>query len=242
MMERRSFPPRVSVRRRAFALLALPAVAALLGGGALSTASAASDKDDGDTTGLPAVPGPAALPPSYTDCAGSKISQPFALWGDTADYVEVANGGFDLGLAGWALRGRTESARVVPTWRGPVLEASRGVKIVSPHICFDETRPHARMLTRLVGDNEAKGKVEVEVHYRKLVGTGIEQLDVGSFNKEDAARYWTASPRMGTPLGIIRKIVRPDENGNRWFRYEFRVKGGALWQFDELFVDPRRRN
>jgi hypothetical protein len=47
---------------------------------------------------------------------------------------------------------------------------------------------------------------------------------------------------MGTPLGIIRKIVRPDESGNRWFRYEFRVKGGALWQFDELWVDPRRRN
>jgi hypothetical protein len=238
MMERRTFPRRGSVIRRAFALLTLPAVTALLATGALSPASAAT-KDDGDTAGLPAIPD---LPPSYTDCAGSKISQPFALWGDTDDYVEVANGGFDLGLAGWALRGRTESARVVPTWRGPVLEASRGVKIVSPPICFDETRPHARMLTRLVGDSEANGKVEVEVHYRKLTGFGIEQLDVGSFNKDQAARFWTASPRMGTPLGIIRKIVRPDENGHRWFRYEFRVKGGALWQFDDLFVDPRRRN
>lgn len=239
-MERRSFPQRVSVIRGAVALFVLPAVAALFGVAGLSPASAA--KDGGDPAALPAVPGPGILPPAYTDCAGSKVSQPFALWGDPADYVEVPNGSFDLGLAGWALRGNEDAARVVPTFRGLVLEAGKGVKIVSPPICFDETRPHARMLARLVGDNGAAGRVEVEVHYRKLTGVGIEQLDVGTFSHEDASRTWTASPRMGTPLGVIRKIVRPDIFGHRWFRYEFRLKGGAIWQFDDLFVDPRRRN
>ena len=227
---------------RVFALAAA-VVTALLALGSLSPA-AASDADGttGETPDVPVLPGPGILPPSYTDCLGSKISQPFLPWGDIDEYVEVANGGFNLGLAGWTLRGNTNAAQVVPTWRGLVLQAGKGVKVVSPPICFDETRPHARMLTRLVGDEAEKGKVEVEVHYRKLVGTGIEQLDVGSFGQEDASRTWAPTPRMGTPLGVIRKIVRPDANGHRWFRYEFRIKGQALWQFDDLFVDPRRRN
>lgn len=237
MRERRSFPVDAPTPARVLALTAALIATALFAFGPLSPAAASGTDDTAD---VPAVPGP-DLPPSYTDCVGSKVSQPFLLWGDVDLYVEVANGGFDLGLAGWTLRGNTNAAQVVPTFRGLVLQAGKGVKIVSPPICFDETRPHARMLTRLVGD-PAGGKVEVEVHYRKLAGIGIEQVDVGSFNTDDAARTWTASPRMGTPLGVIRKIVRPDANGHRWFRYEFRVKGKALWQFDDLFVDPRRRN
>ena len=220
------------------------ALMTLLALGSLSPAMASATDDDDDTPDIPVVPvipDLENLPPRYTDCVGSEISQPFLLWGDVDLYVEVPNGGFELGLTGWTLRGNTNAAQVVPTWRGLVLQAGKGVKVVSPPICFDETRPHARMLTRLVGD-EAKGKVEVEVHYRKLDGDGIEQIDVGSFSTDGTTRTWTASPRMGTPLGVIRKIVRPDANGHRWFRYEFRIKGKALWQFDDLFVDPRRRN
>ena len=195
----------------------------------------------GSEESLPLPVGPDALPPAYTDCAGSKTSQPFLAWGDVDEYVEVANGSFDLGFAGWTLQGGTAAARVVPTFRGMVLEAGKNTKITSPRICFDETRPHARMLTRLIGD-EDKGAVQVQLRYRKLHGVGLERIDLGGFNHDDSSRIWTASPRMGTPLGVIRKIVEPDENGNRWFQYRFRVKGKATWQFDDLFVDPRRRH
>lgn len=209
-----------------------------------------SDKSDqpdkpGDDSGSGSTPIPGglnALPPRYTDCEGSKVSQPFLLWGDIAEYVEVANGSFDLGFAGWELKGKTDAARLVPTYRGVVLQAGEGVKVLSPPICFDETRPHARMLTRIVGGDDEQGKVEVEVHYRKLTGNGIKQIDVGEFNQDQSSTLaWTASPRMGTALGAVRKIVRPDANGHRWFQYEFKIKGKALWQFDDLFVDPRRR-
>jgi hypothetical protein len=195
----------------------------------------------GSEESLPLPGGPGALPPAYTDCAEAKVSQPFLAWGDVAEYVEVANGSFDLGMAGWTLQGKSTAARVAPTFRGLVLEAGKNTKIVSPPICFDETRPHARMLTRLVGD-EAKGAVAVQLRYRKLHGVGLERIDLGHFDQDDSSRLWTASPRMGTPLGVIRKIVKPDENGNRWFQYRFRVKGKATWQFDDLFVDPRRRH
>lgn len=227
--------------RRLFVVPAALLASALLAVVSLAPASAAgTDPDAVDPAGPTVVQGP-PLPAGLNDCAGAVTTQHFLYWGDTDEYVEVANGGFDLGLAGWTLRGKTDAVEIVPTFRGLVMQAAKGVKIVSPPICFDETRPHARMLTRLVGD-PAPGKVAVEVHYRKYAGVGIEQVDVGSFNHETARRVWSPSPRMGTPLGVIRKLVRPDANGHRWFRYEFRVKGKALWQFDDLFVDPRRRN
>lgn len=211
------------------------ALGAALIAGLLPAFAAGSEKTPSPSAG------PDALPPAYTDCAEAKVSQPFLFWGDVAEYVEVANGSFELGLAGWTLQGKTAAARIAPTFRGLVLEAGKNTKITSPPICFDETRPHARMLTRLVGE-EAKGTVEVQLRYRKLHGVGLERIDLGSFDEDDSARIWTASPRMGTPLGVIRKIVKPDESGNRWFQYRFRVKGKAIWQFDDLFVDPRRRH
>ena len=210
------------LRRR----LAGPAlICALATGAALSGQASASPND---------------LPPAYTDCEPAKTAQPFAPWGDFNEYAEVVNGGFEDGLTGWETKGKEPA--VVETDRGAVLQVSGGTKVLSPSICFDETRPHARMFTRILEGERMTGKVEVEVHYDRVKG-GVKKIDVGSFDQDaSSTTEWTPSPELKTALSGVRKHVEPDENGNRWFQFEFKVKGKAAWQFDDLFVDPRRRS
>ena len=119
---------------------------------------------------------------------------------------------------------------------------SGGAKVLSPSICFDETRPHARMFARVIEGEYTTGEVEVEVRYDRVKG-GTKKIDVGSFTESDSATtIWTPTPELNTALGGVRKHVQPDANGNRWFQFQFQVKGKAVWQFDDLFVDPRRRS
>ncbi len=202
-----------------------------------STASPANDVSD-DPSSIDAQLD--ELPPRYSDCDSAKLTRPFALWGDNAEYAEVENGSFDAGLTGWEITGKP--AEVTRTLTDRVLQVSGGTQILSPPICFDETRPHAKMNTRILLGLYTTGRVEVEVHYDSLAD-GPEEISVGEFNQNrSSAIVWKPSPELGTGLGGTRKLAQPDENGHRWFRFEFAVHGKAVWQIDDLFVDPRRRN
>lgn len=195
--------------------------------GSASLASADSAKD---------------LPPAYTDCTAEKASQPFAPYGDFNFYAEVVNGSFDDGLTGWKVTGN--SAEVVEGGAGPVLEVIGGTKVRTPEICFDETRPHARMFSRILAAEDPRdleGEVQVQVLYDRVKG-GVKRLKVGEFDQTaSSTEVFAPTPEMQTALTDVRKHVEPDENGNRWFQFQFKVKGKATWQFDDLWIDPRRR-
>jgi hypothetical protein len=213
-------------RRRLAASIAVAAVS-VLGAGQLASAAVTPSKD---------------LPPAYTDCDAEKATQPFAPYGDFNLYAEVVNGSFDDGLTGWKVTGK--SAEVVETDAGPALEIVGGTKVLSPAICFDETRPHARMFTRILAAEDVKdteGIVQVQVAYDRVKG-GIKRIKVGEFDQTaSSTEAFTPSPEMNTALTDVRKHVEPDADGNRWFKFQFKVKGHATWQFDDLFIDPRRR-
>lgn len=213
-------------RRRLAASLAVAAVS-VLGASQLAAASVTPSED---------------LPPAYTDCDAEKATQPFAAYGDLNQYAEVVNGSFDDALTGWKATGK--SAEVVETESGPALEVLGGTKVLSPAICFDETRPHARMFTRILEAEDAKdmeGLVQVQVAYDRVKG-GVKRIKVGEFDQSASSTSgFTPSPEMETALTDVRKHVEPDADGNRWFRFQFKVKGHATWQFDDLFIDPRRR-
>ena len=58
-----------------------------------------------------------------------------------------------------------------------------GTKVLSPAICFDETRPHARMFTRILAAEDVKdteGIVQVQVAYDRVKG-GVKRIKVGEF-------------------------------------------------------------
>ena len=233
-------------------LLAAGLIAAVMlvapGGGAVAAPS------------LAAKQGPAKEPAKepegglvYSDCGEAKILRPFASWGDRADYVAVDNGSFDYGLEGWTLKSKPDWAQVVTTKTisgdaGAVLELEKNGRVVSPPICFDETRPHAKMFARLIKDQRGRlkdGKIAIKVRYATLPKGKVRTIKIGTIRRkrgERGARRWSPTPEIGTGLGRARKRTMPDENGRRWFQFEIKNKGGGSWQIDDLYVDPRRRN
>ena len=46
---------------------------------------------------------------SATNCDNPVLEQPFARWGDRANYKLVGNGGFEAGATGWTLSGGASS-------------------------------------------------------------------------------------------------------------------------------------
>ena len=233
-----------------------------LGGGVSGVKPASAAKPDGGAAKKPDGPtqepggGPSQEPASdlvYTDCGEAKILRPFADWGDRADYVEVDNGSFDYGLEGWTLKSKADRAAVVTTDTvggddGAALQLQKNGRLVSPSICFDETRPHAKMFARLIKNQKGKlkdGKVAVKVRYATLPKGKVRTVKIGTIRRkrgERGAKRWSPTPEIGTGLGGARKRTMPDENGRRWFQFEFRNKGDGSWQIDDLYVDPRRRN
>lgn len=189
----------------------------------------------------------------YSDCGEAKILRPFADWGDRADYVAVDNGSFEYGLEGWTLKSKADRAAVVTTDTvggsdGAVLQLQKNGRVVSPSICFDETRPHAKMFARLIKNQRGvlrTGKLAVKVRYATLPKGKVRTIRIGTIRRkrgERGAKRWSPTPEIGTGLGGARKRTMPDENGRRWFQFELKNKGGGGWQVDDLYVDPRRRN
>jgi hypothetical protein len=207
-------------------MAALAAVAMLGGRSPLGPASAQASQ-------LP--------PPAYAYCDPKDASQPFLVFGDLESYVPVFNGGFEDGLTGWTVEGKGD-ATIVPSINpdgtlGNALELGQGTKVLSPPICFDETRPHSRMFVR---KTEEKSSMSVDIHYARYPRGKPGRMKLDDFGRDDPVLpTWGPSPRL-LALGGLKKLVMPDSNGQRWYQYEVSVKGGT-WQIDDLFVDPRIR-
>ena len=233
-----------------------------LGGGVSGVTRASATKPDSGAAKQSDGPnkepgsGPSQEPAGdlvYSDCGEAKILRPFADWGDRADYVAVDNGSFDYGLEGWTVKSKFDWAAVVTantvgSEPGAVLRLQKAARLISPPICFDETRPHAKMFARLVKNQKGKlkdGKVKVKVRYATLPKGKIRTIKIGTIRRkrgEPGVKRWSPTPEIGTGLGGARKRTMPDENGRRWFQFEFKNKGDGSWQLDDLYVDPRRRN
>lgn len=182
-------------------------------------------------------------PPSYSDCVAADTVQPFAAYGDNQDYVPVPNGSFEDGLNGWTVS--KGSAELVPGTNpdgtsGNALQLDEGTKVLSPPICFDETRPHARMF---VLKNGAKQSLDMEVHFPEFPSGQTEDIDVNGVDRDlPVTSDWAPSPEIGTGLSGIKQLILPDADGHRWFQFEIETKDKGTWKIDDLYVDPRGRN
>jgi hypothetical protein len=113
-----------------------------------------ASRPDGGPLGSVAAARASSTVPAYNDCDAGEVVHPFASWGDDRDYMAIPNGSFEEGLTGWSVTGSGD-ATIVPVLNpdgsvGQALQIGKGTKVISPPICFDETRPHSRMYTRKV--------------------------------------------------------------------------------------------
>ncbi len=172
-----------------------------------------------------------------------EASQPFAPWGDTSDYVEVPNGSFDQGLTGWTVLSKPEVVQVVQTpdvngETGPSLQVGKGARVLSPPMCFDETRPHAKLFARPIDGKANEKSLKVKVVYPEYPKGNLKDEDVVDLATPQNTA-WGPTAELSTALE--RKKILPDEFGNRIFQLELESHGRGSWQIDDLYLDPRAR-
>src|SRR5688500_18920121 len=165
------------------------------------------------------------------------LSNPFRAWNDTADYALAPAGDFEGDTSAWTLFG---AAAVVEgnqpfdigTTGSSSLLLPAGSSAVTAPMCIDSSYPHFRLLARNTG--RAKGTLKAEVLY--LDGKGhVKSSASGTVVAADAE--WFPSDSLN--IGITFNTAVAD--GAAPVAFRFTAGKDAVWQIDDLYVDPRMR-
>jgi len=166
-------------------------------------------------------------------CSGRVIEQPFAQFGDLADYFLAPDGDLSAGGAGWELNGAEVVAENEPFWvHGGDTPAAAwldsGASATSPPICVSLDDPTMRFFARSAGG--PSGVLAVDVLYTDADGAP-QELRIGTVGSDDAAE-WTPV----APLAIVANTTEMD------VRFRFTAVGpGSEWLIDDVYVDPYKK-
>ena len=161
-----------------------------------------------------------------------EISQPFARWGDSNNYLLVPGGSFESGTPAWSLSGGAaavagnESFYVHSSRDKRSLYLPSGSTALSPTVCFGLGDWHSRFFVRNAGSEKGSLKVDVVTH--SLLGL-VSILDGGSIS---ASGTWAPSPRIGLTFTNLCSLL-----GVKAVAFRFRAQGGSF-QVDDVYLDP----
>ena len=190
-------------------------------------------------TGAIAAPASAGiLTASETNCGDETLTQPFAQFGDQANYKLVRNGSFESGTDGWTL---TRGAKVVSgnePWKvggsshAKSLVLPAGSSAISPVSCVGLAEPTLRFFVK---KNRAPllgiSTLAVSVHVKTSLGLTVP-VPVGVVL---ANGQWKPT----APMLMVANLL-PLLPGDRTpVRFQFTPVLGD-WQIDDVYVDPMR--
>jgi hypothetical protein len=164
------------------------------------------------------------------------LVQPFAAWGDVADYTLTPGGDFEGADSDWQLDelagivGGNEPFHVGGLGDSSSLSLSAGSAAVSTPICVDATYPTFRLFARNTG------KLASRLHVDVLYATSKGRLAV-----KPAGAYRAASAQW-SPTGIMNINVKFDATGAAPIAFRFTPDNRGTWQIDDVYVDPRLRH
>jgi hypothetical protein len=187
-------------------------------------------------TGALAAPASAGiLTVSAKDCQDGALTQPFAAWGDRANYKLVGGGSFDPAATGWTLRGKARVVSGNEPWkvnnsgdsRSLVLPA--GSSATTPPVCVGLAEPTIRFFAK-----KNKGlltTLAVTVWVKTSLGLEVP-LPIGVVLGNG---QWKPT----APMLIVANLL-PLMPGDRTpVAFTFTPLLGE-WQIDDVYVDPRR--
>ena len=190
-------------------------------------------------TGAIAAPASAGiLTASARDCGDETLTQPFAQFGDRANYKLVENGGLENGADGWTLAGRARVVSGNEPWKvggsnhDSSLVLPAGSTAISPVSCVGLAEPTVRFFAKktrapLLGIST----LAVSVYVKTSLGLTVP-VPVGVVLGNG---QWKPTP----PLLIVANLL-PLLPGDRTpVAFQFTPVLGD-WQIDDLYVDPYR--
>jgi hypothetical protein len=186
-------------------------------------------------TGAFAAPAHAGiLTTSATNCDDSALTQPFARYGDTAEYKAI--GTFEGGSDGWTLSGGAkviagnETAHVAGAGDSHSLSLPSGSTATTPPVCVGLNEPTLRFFTRK--NSGLLSTLAVTVHVQTSLGVWVT-LPIGV----DLGGAWHPSAKM-LVLANLLPLLPPDRTA---VKFSFTPLLGGDWQVDDVYVDPLAR-
>ena len=171
-------------------------------------------------------------------CTQPATTQPFARFGDTADYWLAPGGAFEGGATGWELHNSAvvagnESFFVDGASDGSSLEIQPGGDAVSPAFCVDPTNTTLRLFAKHSAG--LTGSLSVELLYTTAMGK--YRVRVGGV-VSGSGSPWAPTPVLdlanALPAG---QVVKGD--GSVQVRFAASQDAGA-WAIDDVYIDPYR--
>ena len=182
--------------------------------------------------------GPAAAAEVSVGCPDQALSNPFALWGDAADYQLAPGGDVEDGGASWSLTGGASAdegnERFMVTSAGDhlSLRLPGASTATTARMCVSAEHPSFRFFAKQHGGSAA-GRLAVEVVYDDE--SGVEQaLAVGDIN---ATEDWAPSRALSTMVDVL----APSAGDTADISFRFTPHGGGVWSIDDVYVDPWRQ-
>jgi hypothetical protein len=175
----------------------------------------------------------AAAPAARADgggCEGQALEQPFAAWGDHANYMLVGDGDLTGGGAGWDLDGADLVADNEPWYvhggnTPRALRLRSGDSATTPPMCVTLGHPTMRFFLRNGGGLLGALKVDVVMSNGLTLPVGVVAGLLGDAD-------WDPSP----PLLVVGNLL-DDE-----VAFRFTAVGlGGTWTIDDVYVDPYKK-
>jgi hypothetical protein len=170
-------------------------------------------------------------------CPSAATSQPFARFGDTADYVPVPGGSFESGGKGWSLGEASivnENESYDVAGGSHSLEIKPGGTTVSPTVCVNSIYPTMRLFARQMPSQYNWGVLEVSVRWTNAEGKTQETV-VGSTQGETS---WQPTQILNFGAALPIWSGSPDMSAQLVFKA---YAGGSAWEIDDVYVDPYSR-
>ena len=180
-----------------------------------------------------------AAPAVAAACPGGELSQPFARFGDLANYTPVPGGSFESNGEGWTLNGTRITNE--NNWYGVAggshsLEIFTGGEAVSPELCVNAEYPTFRFFARQLSGRWTRSTLQLSLRWTDAEGTEHE-TSVGAISDINGGS-WEPSPvtAFGTALPIW------NEEGEMSAQLVFKSPaGGSRFEIDDVYVDPYSR-
>jgi hypothetical protein len=174
---------------------------------------------------------------SANDCATPVVSNPFAPWGDKADYQLAPGGAFEAGDESWQLNSGASVVDGNEPWKvhgagdSRSLQLNPGESATSPVMCVGIEHPTLRLFAR--NNRALLSTLTVEVIFETSLGLRAS-APVGVLLPHG---QWKPSPRFLVVANLLPLL--PGEKTPVQFRV--RSVGLGTWSVDDFYVDPRCR-
>jgi hypothetical protein len=187
-------------------------------------------------TGAIAAPANAGiLTASAKDCGDESLSQPFAGFGDRAQYKIVPGGSFEGALTDWTLRGGAKVVAGNEPWKvggsnhGKSLVLPAGSSAITAPTCVGLAEPTLRFFAKK--NRGLLSTLAVSVYVKTSLGL-VVPVPVGVVLGNG---QWKAT----SPMLIVANLL-PLLPGDRTpVAFQFTPLLGD-WQIDDVYVDPMR--